>query len=81
VTFGHPWLCHSNHPERAVVPTNIMQVSEPAVCTLKLLVRVFTPLLDMKKPKNPVLTFWTLVPESFENFQKHILLYNRRFFQ
>jgi hypothetical protein len=76
VTFGHSWLRHSSHLERAVVPPDVVRVLELAVCTLRLSVRVFTPL-----PKTPVLTFWTLVPESFENFRKHVLLYNRRFFQ
>jgi hypothetical protein len=77
MTFGHPWLLHSSHPERAVVPTDVVQVSEPTVCTLRLLVRVFTPLPDVRKPK----TFWTLVLESFGNFRKHAPLYNRRFFR
>jgi hypothetical protein len=36
VTFGHPWLRHSSHLERVVVPTNVVQVSEPAVCTFRL---------------------------------------------
>jgi hypothetical protein len=81
VTFGHPWLRHSSHPEHVVVSTDVVQVSELAVCTLRLSVRVFTPLLDMRKPKTPVLTFWTLVPESFGNFRKHAPLYNCRFFQ
>jgi hypothetical protein len=81
VTFEHPWLRHSGHPEHAVVPTDVVQVSEPVVCTFRLSVRVFTPLPDMRKPKIPVLTFWTLVLESFGNFQKHVLLYNRRFFR
>jgi len=81
VTFGQPWLCHSSHPERAVVPTDVVRISESAVCTLMLSVRVFTPLFDMRKPKTPVLTFWTLVPESFGNFRKHAPLYNRRFFR
>jgi len=69
VTFGHPWLHHSSHPERAVVPTDVVRVSEPAVCTLRLSIRVFTPLPDVRKPKTLVMTFWTLVPESFGNFQ------------
>jgi len=81
VTFGHSWLRHSSHSERTMVLTNIVWVSEPAVCTLKLSVRVFTPLLDVKKPKTPVLTFWTLVPKSFGNFWKHVPLYNRWFFR
>jgi len=69
MTFGHPWLRHSSHPERAVVLTNVVRVSEPAVCTFRLSIRVFTPLPDVRKPKTLVLTFWTLVPESFGNFQ------------
>jgi len=69
VTFEHSWLCHSSHPERTVVPTDVVRVSEPAVCTLRLSIRVFTPLPDVRKPKTLVLTFWTLVPESFGNFQ------------
>jgi hypothetical protein len=81
LAFGHPWLRHSSHPEHAVVPTDVMRVSEPAVCTLRLSVRVFTPLFDVKKPKTPVLTFWTLVPESFGNFRKRAPLYKRRFFR
>jgi len=81
MTFGHSWLRHSSHPEHAVVPTDVVRVSKPAVCTLRLSIRVFTSLPDVKKPKTPVLTFWTLVPESFENFQKHAPLYNRRFFR
>ncbi len=80
MTFGHPWLCHFNHPEHAVVSTDV-RVSEPAVCTLRLSVRIFTPLFNVRKPKTPVLTFWTLVPENFENFRKHAPLYNRRFFR
>jgi len=78
MTFGHPWLRHSSHHEHVVVLTDVVQVSEPAVCTLRLSIRVFTPLSDVRKPKTPVLTFWTLVLESFENFRKHVLLYNRR---
>ncbi len=81
VTFGHPWLRHSNHPERAVIPTDVVRVSESAVCTLRLSIRVFTPLLDVRKSKTPVLTFWTLVLESFGNFRKHVPLYNRWFFR
>jgi len=57
VTFGHSWLRHSSHLERAVVPTNVVRVLEPAVCTLRLSVRVFTPLPNVRKPKTPVLTF------------------------
>ncbi len=57
VTFGHPWLRHSNHLERAVVSIDVVRVSKPAVCTLMLSVRVFTPLLDVRKLKTPVLTF------------------------
>jgi hypothetical protein len=78
MTFGHPWLRHSNHPERAVVSTDVVRVSELAVCTLKLSFRVFTLLPDVRKPKTLVLTFWTLIPESFGNFQKHVPLYNHR---
>jgi hypothetical protein len=37
-------------------------------------VRVFTPLPDVRKPKTSVLTFWTLVPESFGNFWKHLYI-------
>jgi hypothetical protein len=81
VTFGHLWLRHSSHPERVVVSTNIVRVSKPAVCTLRLSIRVFIPLPDMRKPKTPVLTFWTLVLESFGNFRKHAPLYNRQFFR
>jgi len=81
VTFGHPWLRHSSHPECAVVPTDVVRVSEPAVCTFRLSVRVFIPLPDVRKPKTPVLTFWTLVPKSFGNFRKHVPLYNRQFFR
>jgi hypothetical protein len=77
VTFGHPWLRHSSHPERAVVSTDVVRVSKPAMCTLRLSVRVFTPLPDVRKPKTPILTFWTLVPKNFENFWKHAPLYNR----
>jgi len=80
VTLEHSWLRHFSYLERAVVSTDVVRVSEPAVCTLRLSIRVFTPLTDMRKPKTPVLTFWTLVPESFGNFQKHAPLYNRRFF-
>jgi hypothetical protein len=69
MTFGHPWLHHSSHPECAVVPTDVVRVSEPAVCTLRLPIRVFTPLHDVRKPKTLVLTFWTLVPQSFGNFR------------
>jgi hypothetical protein len=36
VTFGHPWLRHSSHPERAVVLIDVVRVSEPAVYTLRL---------------------------------------------
>jgi len=36
VTFGHPWLRHSNHLERVVVSIDVVQVSEPAVCALRL---------------------------------------------
>jgi len=50
VTFGHPWLRHSSHPERVVVLTDVVRISEPTVCTLRLSVRVFTPLPDMRKP-------------------------------
>jgi hypothetical protein len=76
VTFGHPWLRHSSHPERAMVPTDVVRVSELVVCTLRLSVRVFTPLPDGgEKTQNP------LVPESFGNFWKHAPLYNRRFFR
>jgi hypothetical protein len=57
VTFGHPWLRHSSHPERAAVPTDVVRVLEPTVCTLKLSIRVFTPLPNVRKPKTPVLTF------------------------
>jgi len=57
VTFGHPWLHHSNHPERAMILTDVVRVLEPAVCTLMLSVRVFTPLPNVRKPKTPVLTF------------------------
>jgi hypothetical protein len=57
VTFGHPWLRHSSHPERAVVSTDVVRVSKPAMCTLRLSVRVFTPLPDVRKPKTPILTF------------------------
>jgi hypothetical protein len=67
VTFGHPWLRHSSHPERAVDMTDVVRVLELTVCTLRLSVRVFIPLPDVRKPKTPVLTFWTLVLESFEN--------------
>jgi hypothetical protein len=81
VTFGHPWLCHSSHLERAVVPTDVVRVSELVVCTLRLSVHVFTLLPDMRKPKTLVLTFWTLVPKSFGNFRKHAPLYNRWFFR
>jgi len=80
VTFRHPWLRHSNHPKHALVPTDVVRVSKPAVCTLRLSIRVFTPLPNVKKSKTPVLTFWTLVPESFGNFRKHAPLYNFRFF-
>jgi hypothetical protein len=75
VTFRYPWLRHSSHPERTVVPTDVVRVSEPTVCTFELSVRVFIPLFILKKPKTPVLTFWTLVPESFGNFRKHVPLY------
>jgi hypothetical protein len=57
VTYGHPWLHHSSHLEHVVVPTDIVQVSKPTVCTLKLSIQVFIPLPDVKKPKTPVLTF------------------------
>ncbi len=57
VTFGHSWLRHSSHPKRAVVPTDVVRVSEPAMCTLRLSVRVFIPLPHMRKRKTPVLTF------------------------
>jgi hypothetical protein len=57
VTFGHPWLRHSSHPEHAVVSTDVVRVLKPTVCTLRLLVWVFTPLPDMRKPKTLVLTF------------------------
>jgi len=57
MTFGHPWLRHSSYPEHAMVSTDIVRVSEPAVCTLRLSIRVFTPLPDVKKPKTLVLTF------------------------
>jgi hypothetical protein len=80
VTFGHPWVRHSSHLERTMVPTDVVRVSKLAVCPLRLSVRVFTPLPDVRKPKTLVLTFWTLVPESFGNFWKHAPLYNRRFF-
>jgi hypothetical protein len=53
MTFEHSWLRHSSHPERAVVLTNVVRVSELAVCTL----RLFTPLPNMRKPKTSVLTF------------------------
>jgi hypothetical protein len=36
VTFGHPWLRHSSHLERAVVLTDVVRVSKPAVYTLRL---------------------------------------------
>jgi hypothetical protein len=65
-----------------MVPTDIVWVSEVAVCTFKLSIRVFPPLPDgMRKPKTLILTFWTLVPESFGNFRKQVPLYNRRFFR
>jgi len=57
VTFGHSWLRHSSHLERAVVSIDVVRVSEPTVCTLRLSIRVFTPLLDVRKPKTLVLTF------------------------
>jgi hypothetical protein len=81
VTFGHLWLRHFGHLERAVVSIDVVRVSKPVVCTLRLSVRVFIPLPDVKKPKTLVLTFWTLVLESFGNLRKHVPLYNRRFFQ
>jgi hypothetical protein len=60
-----------------VVPINVVWVSEPVMCTLRLSLPYPT---GVRKPKTLVLTFWTLVPESFGNFQKHAPLYNRRFF-
>jgi len=70
VTFKHPWLRHSSHPEHIVVPTDVVRVLEPAVCTFRLSIRVFTPLPDVKNPKPQ---FWHFEPwflkvlEIFEN--------------
>jgi hypothetical protein len=37
-----------------VVPTDVVRISEPAMCTLRLSVRVFTPLPDRsEKTQNP----------------------------
>ncbi len=71
VTFGHPWLRHSSHPERAVVPTDIVRVSEPAMCTLRLSVRVFTPLPDEgEKTQNPGFDILKLGSRKFWKFPK-----------
>jgi hypothetical protein len=73
VTFGHSWLRHSSHPERAVVLTDVVRVSEPAVCILMLSVRVFIPFLDVRKFKTPVLTFEPWFPKVLKIFENTFL--------
>ncbi len=62
----------------AMVLTNVLRVSEPAVCTLRLSVWVFTPLLDGgEKTQNPgsnILNPWfPKVLEIFENTFLYII--------
>jgi hypothetical protein len=60
----------------AVVPTNVVRVSEPTECTLKLSIWIFTPLPDGgEKTQNPSFDILNL------GFRKHVSLYNRRFFR
>jgi hypothetical protein len=71
VTFGHPWLHHSSHPERTVVPTDVVRVSEPAMCTFRLSVRVFIPLPDEgEKTQNPGSDILNLGSRKFCKFPK-----------
>jgi hypothetical protein len=71
VTFRHPWLRHSSHPERVVVPIDVVRVSEPAVCTLRLSVRVFTPLPDGgEKTQNPSSDILNFGSRKFWKFPK-----------
>ncbi len=65
-----------------MVATDVVRVSEPVVCTLRLSVWVFIPLPDGgEKTQNPGSDILNLGPESFENFQKHAALYNCWFFR
>jgi hypothetical protein len=74
MTFGRPWLRHSNHPERAVVLTDVVRVSEPAACTLGLSVRVFTPLPAWENPKPWFWHFELWFPKVLE-ISENTLLY------
>jgi hypothetical protein len=65
-----------------MVPTDVVRVLEPAVGTLRLLVRVFIPLLDGgEKTQNPSSDILNLGSWKFWKFRKHAPLYNRRFFR
>jgi hypothetical protein len=54
-----------------MVPTDVVRVSEPAVCTLRLLVRVFIPLPDGgEKTQNPGSDILNLGSRKFWKFLK-----------
>jgi len=54
-----------------MVPTNVVRVSKPVVCTLRLSVRVFTPLLDGgEKTQNPGYDILNLGSWKFWKFSK-----------
>jgi len=55
----------------AVVPTDIVRVSEPAMCTFRLSVRIFTPLPDGgEKTQNPGFDILNLGSPKFWKFSK-----------
>jgi hypothetical protein len=55
----------------AVVPTDVVRVSKPVVCTLRLSIRVFTPLLDGgEKTQNPGSDILNLGSQKFWKFPK-----------
>jgi hypothetical protein len=54
-----------------MVPTDVVRVSEPIVCTLRLSVRVFTPLPDEgEKTQNPGSDILNLGSRKFWKFPK-----------
>ncbi len=61
-----------------MVTTDVVRVSEPVVCTLKLLVRVFTPLPDGgEKTQNPSSDILNLGSRKFWKFSKtHSSIYS-----
>ncbi len=53
MTFGHPWLHHSSHPERVVVPTDVVRVLEPSRVYPQVISSGIYSLTRHEKTQNP----------------------------